>query len=119
VIIKKPKAEISTESINGVEVIKTHSTSEAGMKGQYSISLTLGDLAKACHLRLDDVSETLARLGFLRYRRRAIGKEGQVGEVAEQWADTEVIILREDVEREWTKWKVKPRGVLDQACVLL
>lgn len=118
-IIKKPKAETSVEVINDVEVTKTLSTSMAGMKGQYSISLTLGDLAKACHLRLDDVSETLAQLGFLRYRRRASGKEGLGGEVAEQWAHTEVVISREDVEREWTKWKVRPTGVLDQACVLL
>ncbi|WWC62978.1 uncharacterized protein I303_105576 [Kwoniella dejecticola CBS 10117] len=42
-------------------------------KGQYAISLTLSQIAKACHLRIDDVSFTLSELGFLVNRRKYHG----------------------------------------------
>ena len=140
---------------NGVEATKTASH----VKGQYSISLPLVDLAKACHLRLDDVVSTLIELGFLRHRRRthstlsitrnhhhhsthtvrsAQHEEGQPGEDGlgkvstststsgsasglddDEWKDVEVIISRDAVNREWGKWKVRPKGVLDESCVLL
>jgi len=107
-----------------------------GINGQYSISLTLADLAKACHLRSDDVASTLSQLGFLNHRRKLPktepkiqttqeGKEeDQEGEEAEEadgdeWVNTEVVITREGVEREWSKWKVRPTGALDESCVLL
>lgn len=117
-----------TQVINGVEATKTPSS----IKGQYSISLTLADLAKACHLRLDDVVSTMTELGFLRHRRRHCrrsevnvgaqeGGEGlaKVVEDEDEWADVEVVVSREDVQREWEKWKVRPNGVLDETCVLL
>jgi hypothetical protein len=48
-------------------------------------------------------------------------EEGEVTVVedGDEWTNTEIIITREGVEREWTKWKVRPIGVLDEACVLL
>jgi len=107
-----------------------------GSNGQYSISLTLADLAKACHLRSDDVASTLSQLGFLNHRRKLPKTEPkvqttqedeeedqEVEEVAEgdgdEWVNTEVVITRGGVEREWMKWKVRPTGVLDESCVLL
>jgi hypothetical protein len=108
-----------------------------GTNGQYSISLTLADLAKACHLRSDDVASTLSQLGFLNHSRKIpktepkptstqeVEEEDQeeAEEVVEgdgdEWVNTEVVITREGVEREWMKWKVRPTGVLDESCVLL
>jgi hypothetical protein len=108
-----------------------------GTNGQYSISLTLADLAKACHLRSDDVASTLSQLGFLNHRRK-IPKiepkttstqevededqeeaEATPEEDGDEWVNMEVVITREGIEREWTKWKVRPTGVLDESCVLL
>lgn len=133
---------------NGVEVIKTVSH----IKGQYSISLPLVDLAKACHLRIDDVVSTLTELGFLRHRRRLLSggtalrashEQSATSEPTSQqgledlakistssptsgsgvneneWKDVEVIISRDAVNRQWEKWKVRPKGVLDETCVLL
>jgi len=112
-VIKKPK--ISVETINGVEVTKS-----TDAQGQYSISLTLSELAKACHLRLDDVTDTLAQLGFLRYRRQTSGAAADAaGGGKEEWTDVEVVVSRNDVDREWEKWKVRPAAVLDESCVLL
>lgn len=152
--ISSTLANTNAESVvtvqNGVEAIKTVSH----IKGQYSISLPLIDLAKACHLRLDDVISTLAELGFLRHRRRhqqpassdpgrhhehanvsePISREGLEdlakfpstsssgsgsGVNEDEWKDVEVIITRDAVNRQWEKWKVRPKGVLDEACVLL
>ena len=124
----------TTVTINDIEVSKLN-----GINGQYSISLTLADLAKACHLRSDDVASTLSQLGFLNHRRKLpklepkpdptqeVEKEDQAGEEeviegdgdGDEWVNTEVVITREGVEREWLKWKVRPTGVLDESCVLL
>jgi hypothetical protein len=108
-----------------------------GTNGQYSISLSLADLAKACHLRSDDVASTLSQLGFLNHRRKLpktepkpnptqeVEEEDQEEaeatpeEDGDEWVNTEIIITREGVEREWMKWKVRPTGVLDESCVLL
>jgi hypothetical protein len=108
-----------------------------GTNGQYSISLSLADLAKACHLRSDDVASTLSQLGFLNHRRKLPKTEPksnptqevededqeEAEEVVEgdgdEWVNTEVVITREGIEREWSKWKVRPTGVLDESCVLL
>ena len=126
----------TTVTIKDVEATKTMSGSTA----QYSISLSLCDLAKACHLRTDDVASTLSQLGFLRHRRplptpaapkpkpelALDGGDQEDGEDAkpalgdlDEWTNTEIVICREAVEREWTKWKVRPFGVLDESCVLL
>jgi hypothetical protein len=109
----------------------------SGSTSQYSISLSLSDLAKACHLRVDDVASTLSQLGFLRHRRPlpASAEPEQALEVEDEedvvehakpvksdndeWTNTEIVISREQVDREWTKWKVRPMGVLDESCVLL
>jgi hypothetical protein len=40
-------------------------------------------------------------------------------EDGDEWVNTEIIITREGVAREWMKWKVRPTGVLDESCVLL
>jgi len=120
-------------SINDIEVSKSH-----GPNGQYSISLSLADLAKACHLRSDDVASTLSILGFLRHRRQLPPKpkaeqeveveeeeedheeqDSKLAEEADDWQNAEAVITREAVEREWAKWKVRPMGVLDETCVLL
>lgn len=130
----------STVNINGAYCTKRASN----IKGQYSISVVLLDLAKACHLRLDDVVSTLTELGFLRHRRHlpssdnkqkararhqaAEGKGPEEGvvdslanpdEAVEDWSNVEVVINRDAVDREWAKWKVRPSGVLDETCVLL
>jgi len=122
----------TTLTINDVEVSKLN-----GTNGQYSISLTLADLAKACHLRSDDVASTLSQLGFLNHRRKLpktepktdhtqeVEEEDQeeveeAGDVdGDEWTNTEVIITREGIEREWLKWKIRPAGVLDESCVIL
>jgi len=124
----------TTITINDVEVSKFN-----GTNGQYSISLTLADLAKACHLRSDDVASTLSQLGFLNHRRKLPKTEPQPDHTQEadeedheeakeagdgdgdgdEWTNTEVIITREGIEREWLKWKIRPAGVLDESCVLL
>lgn len=105
-----------------------------GPNGQYSISLSLADLARACHLRSDDVSATLSQLGFLKHRRQLPTSEPEIttqegeedqeegeedGTDGDEWTNTEIIITREGIEREWLKWKVRPSGVLDESCVLL
>jgi len=41
-------------------------------KGQYAVAFSLADLAKACHLRIDDTAFTLSELGFLRHRRAPV-----------------------------------------------
>jgi histone acetyltransferase HTATIP len=125
----------TTEIINGIEVTKIKTRT-----GQYSISLSLSDLAKACHLRIEDVSFTLHKLGFLQYRRQLPSRsdidvdveivgEGMREEEEEgyrkpeqdvgEWINTEIVITRESVDREWVKWRVRPEGVLDESCVLL
>lgn len=133
---------VATELINGVNITRIPS----GHQGQYSVKLALGELAKACHLRVDDTASTLAELGFLQYRRKAtphgLGKKelhngdgnGPSGHLPlasvtastgtrtqrrGEWDDVEVVICREAVEREWQKRGVRDRGVLDESCVLL
>lgn len=131
-IVRRPIP--TTISINEVEVSKL-----SGPDGQYSISLSLSDLARACHLRSDDVASTLSQLGFLQHRRRlpeieAVptiaedtegdedleeDKERDKDKDSDEWSHVEVVITREAVEREWARWKVRPKGVLDESCVLL
>ncbi|WVQ84256.1 hypothetical protein IAT38_006408 [Cryptococcus sp. DSM 104549] len=59
-----PKGE--KVEVEGIDVIKTPVT---GQKGEYSFTLSLADIAKACHLRIDDTAFTLSELGFLQNRR--------------------------------------------------
>ncbi|ADV25646.1 hypothetical protein I305_04898 [Cryptococcus gattii E566] len=42
-----------------------------GHPGQYTVVLSLLEIAKACHLRIDDIAFTLLELGFLHHRRAA------------------------------------------------
>ena len=116
---------------------------EPGHKGQYAVSLSLSDLAKACHLRVDDTAFTLSELGFLRYRRSSEGNplkreedeydgESEVdeadtdgkgdqedkGEMGE-WEGVEIVVSRGMVDEMWKKWRVKDKGVLEEDCVLL
>ncbi|WWC88288.1 uncharacterized protein L201_003196 [Kwoniella dendrophila CBS 6074] len=59
-----PKEEIIC--INDIEFVKTPTPK---FKGQYSLSINPYIIAKACHLRLDDVCFTLSELGLLSTRR--------------------------------------------------
>ena len=36
-----------------------------------------------------------------------------------EWKETEVVITREMVDEAWKRWRVKEKGVLDEAYVLL
>lgn len=42
-----------------------------GHPGQYTVVLSLSEIAKACHLKIDDIAFTLSELGFLHHRRAA------------------------------------------------
>ena len=126
-----------------VDLIKLRDRSH---KGQYAIQLSLSDLANACHLRVDDTAFALAELGFLKHRRKvsidtralrqrylrsnasddadettsdrqhdADEEEHDLGE----WKDVEIVITREMVEEEWTKWRVREKGMLDEDYILL
>ncbi|OXG26275.1 hypothetical protein C359_06512 [Cryptococcus neoformans Bt120] len=118
-----------------------------GHPGQYTVALSLMEIAKVCHLRIDDTAFTLSELGFLHQRRAAtfpIQRNGHVhgegyhppGTTADggedpsgedriededlgEWKDTEIVVSRGMVEEAWEKWRVKERGVLDEDCVLL
>lgn len=99
--------------------------------GQYAIITTVATLARACHLRTDDVQLVLAELGFLRYRRHvppapkdhADGEDeteaDKVEEELGEWQDIEVVITRESVDEMWAKWRVREHGVLEEKYVLL
>ncbi|TYJ51504.1 hypothetical protein B9479_007922 [Cryptococcus floricola] len=113
-----------------------------GHSGQFNIALALSDIAKTCHLRIDDVAFTLSELGFLHHRRAATipmrkrtrnthdihVEEGQGGEVEEErvededlgeWKGMEVVISKGMVEEAWRRWRVREQGVLEESCVLL
>jgi histone acetyltransferase MYST1 len=130
-------AQLPLATINGVTISKTPS---ARHPGQHEVRLTLASMAKACHLRVDDTASTLAELGFLQHRRKLgqqespkpkinvdlplLGPDDQEaivveGPVRSKWTDVEVVISREAIEREWKKWGVREKPVLDEACVLL
>lgn len=53
---------------DGIVVTKMPIT---GHPGQYTVVLSLLEIAKACHLRIDDIAFTLSKLGFLHHRRAA------------------------------------------------
>lgn len=110
----------------------------AVQKGQYTLTTTLEDLARACHLRTDDVQLTLTELGFLSTRRRLPpkprrhdhtdhshghhddGDEGMVdGDELGEWDNIEVVITRDAVDEAWAKWRVRERGVLDEKYCLI
>lgn len=118
------------------ELAKIHDPSH---KGQYAISLSLAELAKLCHIRIDDTAFTLSELGFFknrrepiiyksRLRRRRLSADEAEGSVEEapveeqdmgEWRDVEVVITRSMVDEQWDKWRVKEKGVLEESCVLL
>ncbi|ORY24592.1 acyl-CoA N-acyltransferase [Naematelia encephala] len=120
--------------IEGIEVYKTP---DVAYTGQYSVHLSLALLAKACHLRTDDVAFTLTELGFLIHRRdlstteiagsarlfeappdpeiKEISAAGEQGE----WAGVEVVVDRGMVEEQWKLWRVREKGVLDEQYILL
>ncbi|KAL1408067.1 hypothetical protein Q8F55_004864 [Vanrija albida] len=101
-------------------------------KGQYAITTTLSTLARAAHLRTDDVALTLEELGFLKQRhsiqRKASKRRDEDdedhhddddGEALGEWKDVEVVITREGVDEQWDKWRVRDAGVLDEKYSLL
>lgn len=128
---------------DGVVVTKMPIT---GRPGQYTVTLSLSEIAKVCHLRIDDTAFTLSELGFLHQRRAATfpiqrnshihgegyhppgttadgeepsGEDSIEDEDLGEWKDIEVVVSRGMVEVAWEKWRVKERGVLDEDCVLL
>lgn len=102
----------------------------SAQKGQYTLTTTLEDLARACHLRTDDVQLTLNELGFLATRRRLPSKprgrydESDEDEVADgdelgEWHNVEIVIARDAVEDAWAEWRVREKGVLDEKYCLI
>jgi histone acetyltransferase MYST1 len=106
--------------------------------GQYAITLTLSQLAKAAHLRVDDTAFTVGELGFLKHRRHVQASdrfkdrllddelevtdqngEAGVGVEGDEWKDLEIVISRDLVDDAWVKWGVREKGVLDLDCCLL
>ncbi|WRT66750.1 uncharacterized protein IL334_003713 [Kwoniella shivajii] len=128
--------------INEIEIVKTPIVSH---RGQYSITLNLMEIAKAVHLRIDDVSFTLSELGLLSHRRdmtrtsssarnasgnvdgnrkengngAASGEEGKRDETEGEWKDIEIVISRDMIDDLWKKWNVRDKGVLEEEYVLL
>jgi hypothetical protein len=103
-------------------------------KDQYSFETTLPDLAKAAHLRVDDLAYTLTELGFLKHRRPVSSGEGEEELAADEievvprqrgpeevgeWSGVEVVISRDMVDKAWDRWGVRDKGVLDESCCLL
>jgi histone acetyltransferase MYST1 len=102
-------------------------------KTHHTLTPTLGDVAKACHLRLDDTAFAMEQLGFLNHtqpREEAVlvQLEGDDASVASEefvvdkegrWTGLEVVVTREMVLQACTTWNVKPAGVLDEQYVLL
>ncbi|KAK1925911.1 acyl-CoA N-acyltransferase [Papiliotrema laurentii] len=132
--------DVKTITINDVGVSRVD---EANHPGHYGISLTLTDLAKACHLRVDDTAFTLSELGFLKHHRtpeaykarlrtttmaRSHSDDQSFNQDAPQeldedelgqWKDVEVVITKGMVDEQWDKWRVKEHAVLDESCVLI
>lgn len=141
----EPLLLVNCTELTSVEMTKMLDSSH---KGQYAIALSLSDLAKACHLRIDDTAFTLSELGFLCHRRAPVkfekrlrrkgrseeayeedegegeherreqGGERDGGDLGE-WEGVEVVITRGMVDEMWAKWRVKDQGVLEEDCVLL
>ena len=137
--------ETESVSLDDTDVKATKVSSPAHAK-QYAIVTTLSDLAKACHLRVDDTGYALSELGFLRHRRDFVPlpdpspkraqretdpieiddanvDEEEAGAYGEdelgRWANVEVVISRDMVDQMWSKWSVREQGMLDESCVLL
>lgn len=101
-------------------------------KGQYAVTTTMSTIARAAHLRTDDVALTLEELGFLKKRhhiarrqpKRRVDDEEEHHddddeEALGEWKDVEVVITREAVDEQWAKWRVRDAGVLDEKYSLL
>ena len=88
-------------------------------KGQYAITSSIVEVAKAMHLRPDDVAYTLLELGFLRHRRGADGETAADDDELGDWKGVEVVVTREMVEGAWEKWRVREKPLLNEASVLL
>lgn len=89
-------------------------------KGQYTLTTMLEDLARACHLRTDDVLLVLTELGFLSSRRRlppALADED--GDELGEWHNVEVVITHDAVDEAWASWRVRDVGVLEEKYCLL
>lgn len=112
--------------VNGEELVKRPDRS---YKGHYSVVTSLESLARACHLRTDDVLLTLDELGFLRRRRKlpprpkAVDDEELTANIDAQelgeWHDVEIVISRDMIEEAWAAWRVRDKPVLDEQYCLL
>jgi hypothetical protein len=97
--------------------------------------MTLKALAKACHLRVDDTVLIFKELGFLQCRRKTEtstastrrrtieattdAEEDEVPEEPTEWTDVEIVITRDAVDEQWTKWRVRNAPMLSEEYVLL
>ncbi|KAL7420845.1 hypothetical protein Q5752_004798 [Cryptotrichosporon argae] len=117
--LRRPEAEAERFELGGVPMTKT----PLGAKGQYAVATTLADLARACHLRTDDVALTLTELGFLKHRRMRTGQDAEAGDTGQarngEWSNVEVVISKEAVEDACRVWRVKDAPLLDENYVLL
>lgn len=113
--------------INGAELFKRQ---DQARKGQHSVIATLESLARACHLRTDDVQLVLEELEFLRCRRKLPLLAEPVDETEDnsapvdaeelgEWHGVEVVISRDMVDSMWRKWRVREEAVLDERYCLL
>lgn len=92
--------------------------------GHFSVAAPLGSLARACHLRTDDLQMVLEELGFLRHRRavsrqKQEGEEEDDGEEPGEWTDVEIVITQDEVEEAAAKWRVKDKPLLEEQYCLL
>lgn len=102
-------------------------------RGQYSVSLRLSALAKACHLRVDDTAFALGELGFLSNQRPLHPQGGGADTNGDEFLTTgtgqgrelgecsakEVVVSLEQVDEAWSQWRIREKGVLDEDCLLL
>ncbi|GMK57409.1 hypothetical protein CspeluHIS016_0402430 [Cutaneotrichosporon spelunceum] len=114
---RKPAATAEESiDVNGIGMAKR----PLAQKGQYTIVTTLEDLARACHLRTDDVQLVLTELGFLSTRRRLpLAIEDDDDDELGEWHHVEIVIARDAVDEAWAAWRVRDVGVLEEKYCLL
>lgn len=89
----------------------------------FSVAASLRSLARACHLRTDDLQMVLEELGFLRNRRAVPhqdnGEDSDRDEEPGEWTDVEIVVTLEQVEEAAAQWHVKDQPLLDEKYCLL
>lgn len=70
-LVCKNHGHVSERNIHADDGIVVTKMPITGHPGQYTVVLSLLEIAKACHLRIDDIAFTLSELGFLHHHRAA------------------------------------------------